>query len=268
VHQGRSQAETIANLQEITSQKCQRLLVASLFKFAIRVRVLPFCKENGQMSSLLKRRLLSLLLLLLGSGLAEHAAAQNYEGPILLRFGAFGQGSWDTFKVTDSTPASGTAHADGGAGGIVAGIDYRFANGVLIGAETDLAIGSIGGSFDGTNFDVDLWWTVRGRLGFHVRPDILVYGTAGAAFASVSAHNPNPFIIPTNREEITQPGWTAGGGVEWDLFHSTTLFAEYLHMGFHDWNFAPGIEAFHANLDADVFRVGVKFKVGYDGYDP
>src|SRR6516165_4371060 len=68
VHQGRSQAETIANLQEITSQKCQRLLVASLFKFAIRVRVLPFCKENGQMSSLLKRRLLSLLLLLLGSG--------------------------------------------------------------------------------------------------------------------------------------------------------------------------------------------------------
>jgi high affinity Mn2+ porin len=224
------------------------------------------------MSSLLKGCLkgclLSLLLPLLGSGVAEQAAAQNYEGPVLLRFGAFGQGTWNSFKVTDSTPASGTAHGDGAAGGIAAGIDYRFANGVLIGFESDLSIGSLGGAFNGTTFAADLSGTVRGRLGFHVRPDLLLYATGGAAFVGVSAKNPNPFVLPTTKVETTLPGWTAGGGLEYDLFHSTTLFGEYMFMSFRDWGFAPGVTAFHTRLDTQVFRLGVKFKVGYDGYDP
>jgi opacity protein-like surface antigen len=252
-------------------------------KLAIRVRVLPFCKEDGHMSSLLKKRLLSLLLLLLGSVLADQAAAQNYEGPVLLRFGAFGQGTWDSFKVTDSTPASGTAHGDGAAGGIAFGIDYRLANGVLIGVESDLSIGALGGDFDRENFGVDLWWTVRGRLGLHARPDLLIYATGGAAFASVESLD--RLAILSAKSTDTLPGWTAGGGLEYDLFHSTTLFGEYLFMSFGDWDFQRGgvgtgalassaglgaatPRTFHSHLDTLVFRLGVKFKVGYDGYDP
>jgi len=84
--------------------------------------------------------------------------------------------------------------------------------------------------------------TVRGRLGFLATPALLVYGTGGLAFGGVSAsiQNTQVWIAPECRCNYfiagggalsnTQPGWTAGGGLEWMFLQNWSLKAEYLYF--------------------------------------
>jgi opacity protein-like surface antigen len=66
--------------------------------------------------------------------------------------------------------------------------------------------------------------TVRGRAGWAWNR-VLFYGTAGAAFANVqAAAGAFPFM------NSTEPGWTAGVGVEYAFAPNWTAKAEYLFV--------------------------------------
>ncbi len=197
------------------------------------------------------------------------AMAQSYDSAGIVRFGVFGQYGKSQFDIarqgfTDSRSPVGVG------GGVSIGYDYRFAPQWLAGIEADAALDDTETRADGTRtFSSDFMTTVRGRVGFSPSRSWLLYGTGGmavlgseyrVAVASTSATG-------ANKLSETRLGWTVGGGTELDL-EGWTVFAEYLHSQFDRWSFTPPDQRTQYNVDAssDVFRIGVKFKVGYD-YD-
>ena len=82
--------------------------------------------------------------------------------------------------------------------------------------------------------------TVRGRLGYLVMPEFLLYGTGGLAYGGVSASaqntqfwqdNAGVWNVVNGSQSIsnTQVGWTAGGGLEWMFLPNWSAKAEYLY---------------------------------------
>lgn len=82
--------------------------------------------------------------------------------------------------------------------------------------------------------------TLRGRVGYVLAPQWLIYGTAGLAYGGVSlsgysALNHAVFPICTGSycgagsTSSTRVGWTAGAGVEYALTRPWSLKAEYLY---------------------------------------
>jgi opacity protein-like surface antigen len=195
------------------------------------------------------------------------AAAQNYDGSGLLRVGAFAQGMWidSGFAVTTVGPpvttTTGTGSLEGFGGGISFGYDHRFGNFVL-GVEADASFDNASKVIQTVDVGIDYFATFRGRLGFNVRPGLLIYATGGLALLGAEG---KINISGTNfKTAKTFTGGTYGAGIEVDWSH-LTFFVEYLHASFGSENFVftTGENAI-IDGDADVVRVGLKFKYGHD----
>ena len=171
----------------------------------------------------------------------------------------------------------GTAFRQAGAiaGGQV-GYDWQFSNQGVLGVEADFQYSDIRGTgiartlplFGGfIEYDSDterrLRWfgTVRGKLGFLVAPNVLLYGTGGLAYGETESRgdmNINPLLpngqvviqVIQNQTELacrnqapasalcyqgsnseTKVGWAAGFGGEWKIALNWSVKAEYLHVG-------------------------------------
>jgi outer membrane immunogenic protein len=91
--------------------------------------------------------------------------------------------------------------------------------------------------------------SIRGRLGFLVTPELLLYGTAGVAWTRRDANAscasqlaPVSWCVPRPDSAVGQPrfqsvteniiGWTAGGGLEWKLASNWTLRGEYRYADY------------------------------------
>lgn len=193
------------------------------------------------------------------------ASAQNYDGNGIVKFGVFGQGTSLSYKET--LPTNGSTSPSGFAGGVSAGYDFILGQRFLIGAEADLSLADIRGDMPQSVFSpsisygLDYLVTTRGRLGYFIHPNWMIYGTAGAAWLGFEAQS----AVTGTKHSNTLTGWTVGGGteVEW---RSIIFFAEYLHAEFGTANFGLDINEHRVDANSDVFRLGVKFKVGYD-YD-
>lgn len=125
---------------------------------------------------------------------------------------------------------------------------------------------------------MDFFGTLRGRAGFVVHDHVLLYGTAGLAYARVnhtlsddcvgcgnSGLNLGPF---TQSNKEMKFGWTAGGGVEY-LHDSRWLFraeALYLDLGSDGQSYLVVAPAGTANVENrwdDQFwiaRIGLTYK--------
>jgi outer membrane immunogenic protein len=129
--------------------------------------------------------------------------------------------------------ASGFSYDQGGVlGGGQAGCNWQVTNWVM-GIETDFAGSTLrGGGTSNTTAPgffpltsavtqkLDWIGTTRGRLGFATGNGVLLYGTAGLAYAGVrdsyfqsDAAAGGPISIFTS-DSTTRFGWTAGGGAE------------------------------------------------------
>ena len=199
-------------------------------------------------------------------GLAGGAAALNFDGYGIVRFGVFGAGT--SYNINDVGNNLGSASLDGAAVGFAAGYDMIFARRLLLGVEADLTVGDNGKRFNGIVTRADYLATLRGRLGVFLTPDFLVYGTGGVAWNGLSVKDTITSLTTPIDTSHTAPGWVAGGGLEYDMrdYFGTIVFAEYLVGGFNSWKNVPG---FGVDLESDVqtFRVGVKFKVGHDYHE-
>ena len=138
-------------------------------------------------------------------------------------------------------------------GGILAGYNYQFLPTWLAGVEADWswtnAKGKLasspwvnGSSIDAPSSFTDMASTlnwipsIRGRLGYLISPKLMVYGSAGAAWANLNyaANNSNDFsdanlYITRTHFSKTSLGYTVGGGLEWVIIQHFLLRAEYLY---------------------------------------
>jgi opacity protein-like surface antigen len=162
--------------------------------------------------------------------------------------------------------ASGSSSLNSVGAGISAGFDYRIRN-FLIGVEGDGTLANGDGRIAGEKFNNDYFLTVRGRLGAFVRENLIIYGTAGWAGMGMSWRRSDA-VVSSSALSVSaiMSGWTVGGGVEYDL-PGYVLFAEYLHSDFGSWSFNDfSGNRLTVDANSDVFRIGAKFKVGFDHF--
>ena len=175
----------------------------------------------------------------------------------------------------------------------------------LIGIEGDGSWANIDGSgsfsFDqGTspapdytwNLDTKVDWlaSLRGRIGLLATPALLIYGTAGVAWAGLETHSEvichqdncpkgnNPTTVLASASE-TAVGWVAGLGAEWQFGRGWSLKAEWQHYEFDDVDgklkgvaypnndpkpMQPNYtnDTFPGDVTIDAVRVGVNYKFG------
>jgi outer membrane immunogenic protein len=128
--------------------------------------------------------------------------------------------------------------------------------------------------------DVTSIASIRGRLGFTVTPNVLLYATGGGAWARTSYSGLNQFAAGCPNcvsfaYSNTAGGWVAGAGVEWAATNNWLLRIEYLHYGFQGSTspvafFAPaftfpGAQYTFDRFQVDELRVGVSYKFNSAG---
>ena len=151
---------------------------------------------------------------------------------------------------------------DGFIGGVQFGYNWQLADRWVAGFEADLqglaganSSNSRSSSADVSGFaghgvdtglsvtkGIDFLGTVRGRLGFLVKPNLLVFGTGGFAYGHVKSSlaisqnftgtglgSLDTSIGTALNTSRMQGGWTLGGGFEWMFASKWTAKIEYLH---------------------------------------
>ena len=186
------------------------------------------------------------------------APAYNWSG---FYAGVNGGGGWG--HSWWNTNATGFPVSGGQAGG-TAGYNWQL-GGVVLGVEGDLDWSGFKGGVTTPGCPTgcstsDSWLsTVRGRVGYSFGR-VMPYVTGGLAVGDIRAATPG-----FAGGDATNPGWTAGGGVEFALPGNWTAKAEYLHVGLGHFD-CTGCTAFppdNVSLQENVFRAGVNYHFGW-----
>lgn len=168
--------------------------------------------------------------------------------------GGFANNKFDMF------PGQWNAKPSGGLVGGHAGYNWQYGN----------VVGGVEGDVDGAFIDktlmpaagvsfrekTDELATMRGRLGYVIWPNLLAYGTAGAAFGHSEITKTAAKVAPAV-DGLDQFGWAAGAGLEYKMWDHFLVRAEYLHYDFGKVtgpNFGPMKESI------DAVRGGLSYK--------
>jgi outer membrane immunogenic protein len=208
----------------------------------------------------------------------------------------FFTGKFPGFNVPGFDPKGFLGGVQAGAnwqtGSIVAGLegDISFADIKASTFNTPPAVGAFGITNTGTAANsgaFDLLGSGRGRLGYLVTPNVLLYGTGGLAWShfvqntSLTSTNFNPFAVPTTFGHFSSTslptwrfGWVAGLGAEARLFDTNWLARlEYLHYDFGNsgsssFGGGVGLPSFRSSgdLTLDVVRAGLSYKFDPDRF--
>lgn len=181
---------------------------------------------------------------------------------------------------------SGPDHdASGAVGGVHAGYNYQTGLAVF-GVEGDLEFAGIegntrlsgSGTFPGyritSSLDLAFQGSIRGRLGFAMLDRMMIYGTAGLAFASMenayTATLPpgNIFGAPagtsTAKFDETRWGWTVGAGIEYAIMSNWTARFEYRYTNYNVYENAAGLLFTGAKSEQDpdfhTIRIGASYR--------
>jgi outer membrane immunogenic protein len=178
-------------------------------------------------------------------------------------------------------PATIATSPRGFIGGLEYGTNYQFGRWVL-GTESDFSLADItsnqttsaaGVTATGTQ-KLSTFSTSRGRAGYTIQDNILLYGTAGLAdgtvktsFASTSAGGCPPCNLGSTGKTLW--GWTAGAGVEYGS-GPWSMKVEYLHYDLGDLNLNlvdpgnPGATvAMSTRFAGDLVRAGVNYRFNW-----
>jgi outer membrane immunogenic protein len=200
--------------------------------------------------------------------------------------------TWSTPTTFGVRPISGNTGGSAFAGGFYAGYNYQFSPAFVAGIEADWtgmrATGAYnqawttfpgGGIIPGTstamNSEVEWAATLRGRLGYLIWPNLMVYGTGGGAWGKIqyqgAASDPTIGYLAGAQFNNTSSGWVAGGGLEWAPFTGFGLLfrVEYLYYDFSSGQsalaIAPGFPAFPSSFSwtapkMSTARFGMSYK--------
>jgi len=192
-------------------------------------------------------------------------------------------------------PFSSSQSMDGWLGGGQIGYNWQFNKNWLLGVEADIQATGQSGSvalptatgspcfilacpFTTTgSLQQKLPWfgTARARLGVLPADHWLLYVTGGLAFGEIDSTatvtNTQLGVTTTavSSHNVTQAGWTIGGGVEGVITGRWTAKAEYLYVDLGTVNnaFAPGLGGFvtlntSSHVTDNIFRVGINYHFG------
>lgn len=170
----------------------------------------------------------------------------------------YGGAVYDANVALASPLFAGTAARtfDQGGGWFVGGqigYDYQFANGFVLGLETDMQWSDIKSSHQATTTasnpflftyadtrqSLEWFGTTRGRLGYAFGR-VLPYVTGGVAYGEVSAVGLQALaagLISSGYASSTNVGWAAGAGLDLALTSRLSARAEYLYLQL------PGVSA-------------------------
>ncbi|MEA2936569.1 MAG: outer rane immunogenic protein [Alphaproteobacteria bacterium] len=205
-----------------------------------------------------------------GGSWLTSAAPADIAGANLLR----------TFGPTSHSPTGFTGGATAGYnvqnGSFVAGVEADFN---YIGLKTSTVRGPFANPVSGTlntfSETTETNWlaTVRGRAGFLVNPNTLVYGTGGVAFAQQKLADTvtlSSGLAFNGAVSDTKVGWTVGGGLEYSLGSNWTAKFDYLYadlgkVGVTATESGPGADPtfnikFGSHYTVNVVRAGVNYK--------
>jgi outer membrane immunogenic protein len=203
--------------------------------------------------------------------------------------------------VDGSSPRS--FNSSSGRFGVFAGYDYQFAPQWVAGIVLDAAyfnstvttvgvpgctfsciLGVPGPGADGSSVRAKWDADVRGRLGYLVTPNVLLYGTGGIAFQNFSSSatcqtsltDPvcGPTAVPifaTATNSSTRTGWTAGIGIDAKMFANWMVRAEYRYSDFGTWSnslplVSPGVSivtvATNLRINTHIAMIGIAYEFG------
>lgn len=167
--------------------------------------------------------------------------------------------------------------AKGATGGLQAGYNWQFAPRWVAGFEADFNLADIRGNGSANNIEavfpppfppipmqvetserLEWFGTVRGRLGFLVTDDLLLFGTGGFAYGRVqleATHRPTDVGLQVNvppyayvclrgticfagKDTSIETGWTLGGGAEWKLWSRLSLKLDYSYINLGSSSYA------------------------------
>jgi outer membrane immunogenic protein len=220
--------------------------------------------------------------------------ATNWSGFYLgiVAGGEIAQTSTD-FVFADIPGLAGTptrVSPDGSGGLIGAEAGYNYQIGKFVGGfEGDVDYARISGQGTSvspsgffmapTQQKINLYGTVRGRVGFLVTPDLLLFAIGGAAFADLSM---TTGFVPTGilggnctnsscgagAVSASKVGSTVGAGLEYALSNRMSVKAEYLYVDFgHTSTIFPislavSTMAATSSYQEHILRAGLNFKLG------
>jgi outer membrane immunogenic protein len=184
------------------------------------------------------------------------------------------------FTTSDRTDRAGVV------GGAQAGINKVVLPWLLLGLEADIQGADLQqsnrllypaglqgpGSFADSQTRLNWFGTLRGRAGWLVTPETMLYATGGLAFGEVKL-NQTAFSAAggnttTSSASDTKAGWTVGAGIESRLWNSNwTAKAEYFYVDFRNLTTStvlgvlPLNQVTSADFTTHVVRVGVNYKL-------
>ncbi len=149
-------------------------------------------------------------------------------------------------------------------GPVVGGLEVDFMGADIHQSSTFFVPGVAGVPFT-SDHKIDELASARGRLGYLIFPNWLLYGTAGVGWGhsrlNTTAVAAGAFITETS--DVNQFGWVAGVGLEWKFFDHWLLRGEWLHFDFGRTDefalpvfFAPE----NARTTVDVARAALSYK--------
>lgn len=173
---------------------------------------------------------------------------------------------------------------NGGLIGGYVGYNYQVGSLLVLGIEAEGSFADIGrGSADCTiaqtatcSSNVNSLGSVRGRIGFLPADRLMIYGTAGWAFAGAEVDRvfePNgaPF---TSGVDETRSGWTVGFGAEVALTSNWIARLQFDHYDFDSETYAvpalSNVSDTKVDLDLNTVRIGLSYKFGgrQEYYEP
>ena len=228
------------------------------------------------------------------------ADGSSWTGLYLGAHAGYGWGNWDA----DLSHSSGAIHyndpfnqanqslgvSDNWLGGFQAGYNHQFGS-LIIGLEADVSWTGMDahGQFttpapNHTTWDIDtsldVFGTVRAKVGHTVSDNLLVYVTGGFAWGRVDARQATNWYAPAPPAEggrtsgdVNHFGWALGAGAEWAISPNVSIQGQYLYVDLGKENYAlngtqkpnnnvPYTETFATDLDFHTVRIGVNYRFG------
>jgi outer membrane immunogenic protein len=194
----------------------------------------------------------ALSLAFTSAAIAGDLAAPNYytAPPALLASTWVGPYLGGTLGYEWGTVNNNPTRPSGVEGGLEAGFNWQHGN-FVYGGEADINLSGAEDTFAPWQFSNPWFGTVRGRGGVAIG-NVLIYGTAGLAYGSLTATTPGNLS-----ETHTSFGWVAGAGAEVGFAPHWSAKAEWLYLDLGSRNFS--VTGADNGLAANLLRLGVNY---------
>ncbi|HRD75075.1 MAG TPA: porin family protein [Hyphomicrobiaceae bacterium] len=148
---------------------------------------------------------------------------------------------------------------EGGLGTVFMGYNWQVTRGIVLGLEADIGTGGLGGSaatpFGTVTSEVNALGSFRGRAGVVLGPALMIYATAGLAWADLDLQ-----LAGTTSRGETFFGYQLGAGADLAISDHVGLRLEYIYTDLGAERIIHGGTATNYDPDFHTLRAGITFK--------